>query len=295
MIALPESRPAQDYREALARIEAFKALDDASILPEARTALYGHGAPASLAVVLFHGYTNNPAQYSEFAPMLQARGVNVFVPRMPEHGDRDRLTDRLKNLTAERLVASASEAVDIAFGLGERVGLLGISMGGTLAAYFGQFRKVAVAVPVAPDFALLQMPYGVSRAVMKLVSWFPNAFFWWDPRLKTKLQPHTAYPRFSTHALAQTMRVSYDVRAAAHRERQAAERIVTIVNRCDPAVNNEVTAETVTDWAGWNREGTQYVEMRNLPEWHDVIDPRNANAPTAIVYPRLLEALGAGP
>lgn len=292
MIALPDSRPAADYAEARARAQTFMALDDASILPEARTALFDGGKRAPLAVVLFHGYTNNPAQFSKFAPMLHERGVNVFVPRMPEHGDKDRMTKRLDKLTAEAVIASASEAVDIAFGLGERVGVLGISMGGSLSAYFAQHRKIAIAVPVAPEFGLLQLPYGVSRALAWVVRHLPNMYLWWDPRLKASLQPKTAYPRFSTHALIQTLRIGDDVYAASEKQRQLADRIVPVVNRCDPAVNNEVTHEVATNWAGWNRDCVDYVEMRNLPEWHDIIDWRNPKAPVDIVYPRLLQALG---
>jgi esterase/lipase len=292
MLEQPASRPAADYAEAMERVRAFQALDDDSILPEARTALFDCGKRTPLAVVLFHGYTNNPAQYSKFAPMLHERGVNVLVPRMPEHGDKDRLTRRIESLTAEAVLASANEAVDIAFGLGERTGVLGISMGGSLSAYFAQHRNVSIAVPVAPEFGLLQLPYGVSRAIAWIVGHVPNANLWWDPRLKTALQPKTAYPRFSTHALMQTLRIGDEVHAASEKQRQLAERIVPVVNRCDPAVNNEVTQEVATNWAGWNRNGVDYVEMRNLPEWHDIIDWRNAKAPVDIVYPRLLQALG---
>jgi esterase/lipase len=292
MLEPPASRPARDYAEGLERARAFMALDDASILPEARTALLDTGARAPLAVVLIHGFTNNPAQYSAFAPMLRERGVNVFIPRMPEHGDCDRMTTRLTHLTAEALIASTFEAIDVACGLGDRVGVLGISMGGALAAYAAQHRNVAIAVPVAPDFALLQMPLGVSRALAWLMRVAPNLFVWWDPRLKQALQPHTAYPRFPTHALGQTLRVGDEVYAAAKRERQAAERIVTVVNAADPAVNNEATQEISSDWSGWKSGGADYVVLRNLPEWHDIIDPRNHLARTDIVYPRLLAALG---
>jgi alpha-beta hydrolase superfamily lysophospholipase len=268
------------------------ALDDASILPEAHTALLDHGTRTPLAVVLFHGITNNPVQYAEFAPMLRDRGVNVFVPRLPEHGDRDRMTDRIARLTAETLLASAGEAVDIACGLGERVGVLGISMGGSLAAYFAQNRPIAVAVPVAPDFALLQLPYGVSRTLARIVLTLPNFFFWWDPRTRTRQRPLTAYPRCSTRALMQTLRIGDDVYAEAQKKRQLAERVVTVVNRCDPAVNNEATQQVSLEWSGWNRKGVEYVELRRLPENHDIIDPQNPLARTQLVYPRLLEALG---
>jgi alpha-beta hydrolase superfamily lysophospholipase len=294
MIALPPSRPANGYAEALQRAQTFMALDDESIMPRARSALLDHGERTPLAIVCFHGITNNPAQYEGFAPMLHERGANVFVPRMPEHGASDRMTDRLSKLTAEAVLASAGEAVDIAFGLGERVGLIGISMGGMLAAYFAQYRSIAVAVPVAPDFALVQMPYGVSRLFAWIVLKAPNFFFWWNPRTRSSMRPSTAYPRCSTHALMQTLRIGDDVHRAAPARAPLAERIVAVVNRCDPAVNNEVTAEICMAWSTWNRSDVRYVELRNLPENHDIIDPQNPLARTGLVYPTLLEALGVG-
>jgi esterase/lipase len=293
--AAPESRPARGYAEAIERARAFQALDGPDILPAARTALLVRDAPAPLAVVLLHGYTNSPAQYASLAPMLFAAGLNVFVPRMPEHGDADRMTARIANLTAEALLRSAGEALDIACGLGERIGVLGISMGGVLAAYFAQYRPVDVAVPVAPDFALLQLPYGVSRAFVRLLSWLPNRFVWWDPREKAHHKPATAYPRFSTHALVQTLEISDDVYRASQLQRPLGKRIVTVVNRCDPAINNEATERVVRAWTGWNPNATQYVELRNLPENHDIVDPANPFARTELVYPVLLTALQSEP
>lgn len=295
MIASIASDPAQSYAEAIARAQAFMARDDASILPQARTALLSHGSQRPLALVLLHGFTNNPAQYAEFAPLLYERGANVFVPRMPEHGDRDRMTTRLRNLTAGTLLASANEAVDIACGLGERVAVLGISMGGSLAAYFAQFRALALAVPVAPDFALLQLPYAISHLLERVLLLVPNFFLWWDPRARLHQRPHTAYPRFPTRALAQTLRIGDDVYAAARVTPQLATQIVTIVNRCDPAVNNDVTRAICSEWQGWNRQGVAYVELTDLPQNHDIIDPENPLARTGLVYPKLLDALSVSP
>ena len=291
MIALPASRPANGYADAIARGRAFIGLDDETIMPCARTKLLDHGERTPLAVVCFHGITNNPAQYDVLAPMLYERGANVFIPRLPEHGDADRMTDRLSKLTAEALLAGAAEAVDIACGLGERVGVVGISMGGMLAAYFAQYRSIAVGVPVAPDFALVQMPYGVSRLFAWIIRKLPNFFFWWDRRARLRMRPLAAYPRCSTHALMQTMRVGDDVYRAARLRAPLAERIVAVVNRCDPAVNNEVTLEICTEWSTWNRGRVSYVELRNLPENHDILDPQNPRARTELVYPKLLEAL----
>ncbi|MGA8533992.1 MAG: alpha/beta fold hydrolase [Candidatus Tumulicola sp.] len=292
-LVLPERKPAQSYGDGLERARAIMALDGADVLPAAHSALLEHGRRTPLAVVLLHGYTNNPAQYAAFAPQLFQRGVNVFVPRMPEHGDRDRLTARIAGLTAGALVRGVAEALDAASGLGERVGVLGISMGGSLAAYVAQHWEVAVAVPVAPDFALLELPYSVSRFAGRVLSVLPNLFMWWDPRERARHQPLTAYPRFSTRALAQTLLIGDDVHAAARLEPPRAVRIVTIVNRCDPAVNNEVTQQISLEWTGWRPRGVEYVELRGLPENHDIVDPQNPLARTDRVYPMLLKALGA--
>lgn len=292
MLVAPASHPAADYAAGLAAARAFVARDDvASILPEARSALFDCGKRTPLAVVLLHGLTNNPAQYAVFAPQLHALGVNVFVPRMPEHGKRDRMTTGIANLTAEMLLESASEALDIASGLGERVAVLGISMGGVLAAYFAQHRAVDVAVPVAPDFALLQLPYGLSYCVERLGLLLPNFFLWWDPRVKGKLLPHTSYPRFSTHALMQTLRIADDVVRAAREVAPQGARITTIVNRCDPAVNNQVARSVSDAWCARTHGSVEFVEMHDLPEWHDIIQPHTPNARIEIVYPRLLRVL----
>ena len=168
--------------------------------------------------MLFHGLTNSPAQYSAFAPMLFERGVNVLVPRMPEHGNRDRMTTRIAEVTPEALLSTANEAVDIACGLGERTGVLGISMGALLAGYCAQFRRLDEAVLIAPNFGLLHLP----RFACRLLSWglraFPNRFMWWDPRVRDTRGPLAAYPRFPTRVLGATMSIAdavYECRAKA--------------------------------------------------------------------------------
>ena len=267
--------------------------DDARILPQARTELLTIGRRSELSVVLLHGLTNSPSQYSAFAPMLFERGINVLVPRMPEHGDRDRMTTRIAGVTPEALVRAANEAVDVACGLGERIGVLGISMGALLAGYCAQFRRLDVAVLIAPNFGLLRLP----RFAGRLLSWglraFPNRFMWWDPRVRDTRRPFAAYPRFPTRVLGGTMSIADAVYDAARRQPPLTRRIVTIVNRNDPAVSNAVTEQVVKGWQRWDPQGVSYVELENLPRHHDIVDPEQPLARTDLVYPRLLEALGA--
>lgn len=254
--------------------------------------LLQHGERAPFSAVLLHGLTNNPAQFTQFAPLLYERGVNVFVPRMPEHGARNRLTKRPAQLTAEALLCAANEAVDIACGLGERVGVLGISVGASITAYFAQFRDVAIAVPVAPVFAILRLPFAANRLVERVGLLLPNRFLWWNPWARESQPPASAYPRFSTRALMQSLRIGDEVYFAALSQPPRASRIVTIVNRSDPAVNNRVTRRISEAWTRSNPDGVAYIELAGLPRLHDIIDPQQPHGCTELVYPRLLEALG---
>ena len=285
-----QSRPARSYAEAKERVEKLKALDaDPSIVPAAHTKLYDCGERTKLAVVLLHGLTNHPGQYVQLAPQVQALGVNVLVPRLPEQGDRDRMTTRLELLTAQMLLASANEAVDIACGLGERVCVLGISTSGLLCAYFAQHRAdVAHAIVVSPVFALLKLPYGISRLAGEAMRKLPNFFMWWDPRNKENILPPTGYPRFATHALGQCLLLADDVWDASRDVPFAGGRATLITNERDPAVNNHASDSVALAWQRFRREFTQAYRFTDLPENHDIIDPQNAQPRTEIVYPVLL-------
>jgi esterase/lipase len=276
----------------MARARAVMERDTPEIVAAGRTALFENGKRAPRAVVLLHGLTNHPGQFVDFAPLVHARGFNVIVPRMPYHGYADRMTHAIAALTAEGLVAAAYEAVDIAAGLGETVAVLGISMGGLLSAHLAQYHsRIALAVPIAPDFGLLRLPRSVTRVLGAVFRALPNWFQWWDPRIKAAQRPRTAYPQFSTHALMQTVRIGDDVHVAAQREHSKAGRIVVVDNAADPAVNNAVTNQVVACWRTHRTDGVDVVTYTDLPKNHDIIDPDNPLARTDVVYPRLLDIL----
>jgi alpha-beta hydrolase superfamily lysophospholipase len=292
VLAPPASSPAGGYIDGLAKARVIMARDDARIGPTAKTLLLDHGARTPWSVVLFHGFTNHPGQFAQFAAQLYALGVNVLVPRMPLHGYADRMTDALKSLTAEMLLECSYQAADAATGLGERVAIAGLSMGGSICAYLAQYRAdIATSMPIAPDFGLLNLPRWALDVLAPTVLALPNFFLWWDPRAKENQRPQTAYPRFSTHALMQTVRIGSAAYHAANREPARARRIATVVNTHDPAVSNAVTLEVLHRWQHLRASGIEYVELTDLPENHDIIDPDNPLARTDLVYPKLIEVL----
>lgn len=290
MLLQPLNRPASTYDEALQRVRAMGALDDDSILPAAYTRLYSHDRMMPLAIVLLHGITNNPQQYDLLASQLHSRGHNVFVPRLPEQGDRNRMTPRLKSLTAERLLATADEAVDIAQGLGKRVVIAGISTSGLVCAYFAQYRRdIALAVPINPVFSVLTLSHWLNQVVERALLVVPNFFFWWDPRVKERQLPLHAYPRVPTHALMQCLRIGDDVYENSRSSPPLCGAVTMVTNRLDPAVNNNVTHEVVRFWQRRAPQTVRSFEFNELSKNHDIIDPLNPVAQVDGVYPRLIE------
>jgi pimeloyl-ACP methyl ester carboxylesterase len=127
---------ASAVRAARAVIDAETAA--AGVRPSSRSRLLSHGTRTSRAVLLLHGYTHGPEQMGDLAQDFHDRGYNVWVPRGPGHGTTDPHGHRL--ITTDGLLAYASEALDVAAGLGDEVGVVGISAGAVLAIRLAQQR-----------------------------------------------------------------------------------------------------------------------------------------------------------
>jgi alpha-beta hydrolase superfamily lysophospholipase len=129
-----------DFAAATRVAEAVMAAESADPLvrPESRSRLLSHGTRTGKAVLLLHGYTLGPDQYDRLAREFFARGYNVWIPRAPRHGLVDRQAHH--GVEAGELTAYAAEAVDVAAGLGDEVGVVGISGGAVLATWLAQFR-----------------------------------------------------------------------------------------------------------------------------------------------------------
>ena len=222
--------------------------------------------------------------------MVHARGENVYVPRLPYHGYRNRMTRAIGDLTTVDIEQASTEAARLTAGLGANVAALGISVGATMALWLAQTGGVANAVGVAPFLMVPYLPRVPGMLLMSVLQTLPNHFVWWDPRRKEQMVPEYGYPGFWTHCLAQCTLAGAVISAAAAREMPAAPRCTVVINAQDPAVNNGPARELI---ARWRRHGAAYglEEWDDLGRVHDVIDPSTYPAAVALVYPRLLTLL----
>jgi alpha-beta hydrolase superfamily lysophospholipase len=285
--------PAASYEEALQRIAAAGAAEGPEIAPECRTNLLTHGARTARAVVLLHGLTNCPEQFRALGERLYRRGANVYIPRLPEHGLADRMTPALVRLDAQAMCAATDQAVDIGRGLGDSVVVVGLCIGGTMAAWAAQERADVVrAVAIAPLQGLARARGPLALPAMNLMLALPNQFIWWDGKVKMNLPgPKHVYPRFSTRSVAQTLLLGTAVAADAQRAPPATGSIVVITVGSDLAVDNGAVARLLGLWRTHGARVTAYEFPARLNLNHDIIDPEQVSGNPALVYPVLLDLI----
>ncbi len=284
--------PAPDYAGALQRMAALAALDTPRVKPACRSRLLTHDARTERAIVMFHGFTNCPAQFSQLAEAFFARGYNVLVPRIPQHGLESMATD-LGQLSPADLLATARRSLDIAHGLAPHVTVLGFSMGGGLAAWCVQNRAdVDRVIMISPNIGLAAVPRWATRPSANLLSILPNFFRWWDEEKKeSRSGPAHVYPRFSSRGVATMLRMNLTVLKQSLDAPPAVEELVVITNPCDDVVRNAATAELVHNW---RNHGTKVTTHEAPADWqliHDLMDPAQPEQQVDRVYPFLLERI----
>lgn len=272
---------------ARARLDAINAreCDDPRVAPKSRTGWWLHDAVAPVAVVLLHGFTSNPQQYAQLAPQLAARGHAVIVPRIRYHGYADRLSDEIAALTAADWEHDALEAIAVAALAGQRVVVAGISVAGTLCGWLAARVAIDHAIAIAPFCGVRELPGRANDLLGSGLRTFPNRFSWWDPRRKMEQLPPHAYPRFSTRALGEGLRLSTELTDGAANGAHA-RRATLVQNTAEPIVNNPYARRRFA------RLQPLGVDVRTVEicvrHTHDVIEPTIPQARPAVVYPKLI-------
>ena len=289
----PAPTPLHDYLEAARAVQQLAAAEGDAVNPLCHTRLLGHGAKTARTIVIFHGISNCPQQFAALAALLYARGYNVLLARLPRQGMADRLSDAPAAATAEEAVAAGQSLVDIAHGLGDEVTVVGMSGGGTLAAWLAQNRPdIARTVLVAPMFGVQAFPASLTRPIAMAVRLLPNWWGWFDPVLQEKAPgPQHAYPRYSSRTIAEYLRLGAEVADAARAGAPAVHDIRIVNNLNDESVRPELARAVATEWQAHGASVFLYEFPVSAGLKHDLIDPGQPDAAVDVVYPYLLEVI----
>ena len=279
-----------DYGDSVLAIEKKIASEVAPVADYGNSIFLTHGMKTGRVVVFYHGFTNCPRQYEELAKRFFERGYNVYVPRVPHHGVGDLQTKEIGKLTIQELMDVCNSSIDIARGLGEKVTVLGLSMGGVMAAWNAQFRDdIDTAVVIVPSFGWYFFP-GIVKPLINLSFLFPNMFLWWDPIKKmNRNSPYSMYHHFSSHGMGHILRLGLSVLRASKNKAPSAKRIVFMTNEIDTAVDGVNTKRLYNNWKCNGASIKQYCFSKDHKMEHDIIDPLHPYAKIDFVYDKIFE------
>lgn len=121
-------------------------------------------------MLLLHGFGDTPQTLGYLAGALNAAGYSVRAPLLPGHG---RTVEEFARSRASEWMASAREEYDLMLGSYRQVGLVGLSMGGALAAIIAaDAPKLSALVLLAP---YVGMPAFLTTAALLHRAWGPLA------------------------------------------------------------------------------------------------------------------------
>lgn len=278
----PDPHPAASYEAALDRVAAEWKYEDERVSPRGRTLLLTRGGRTNVVYVLLHGLTASPAQFAALADSLFDSGANVYVPRLPHHAERNGDARILKRINADGLRRFGDSVADVAAGLGDTVVVVGISAGGTVAAWMGEHRaEVFRVVLIAPALAPQVFSGKKQTVLMRLTARAPN--------ITRQSPPDTARPDrnpgYATHALVEMFRLGASVRETAARQPPTAREFVTLLNENDRSVSWDAAVETSRNWEKSGAATRVYAFPKGLRYPHNVWDPNDGSTDPAIVFP----------
>ena len=112
------------------------------------------------AVLLLHGFGDTPQTLTYLADELHARGWDVHAPLLPGHG---RTLRSFSSSRATQWVGAAREALDYMLARYDRVSLVGLSMGGAIAAILAAERERIVSLVLLAPY--VELPPRLRRLV----------------------------------------------------------------------------------------------------------------------------------
>lgn len=99
------------------------------------------------AVLLFHGFTSSPKEFSELALRLNVSGYAVYAPLLPGHGTTP---EDLASVTKQHWLSFAESSYRYLAARYSSISVLGFSMGAALAIHVAALLPIHKLVLVAP-------------------------------------------------------------------------------------------------------------------------------------------------
>jgi len=279
---------ALEYDAAASRVAARQAAESSVVVRGLGSILMTHGRRTPRVYVLLHGFTDVPTQFQVVGQHLFDSGDNVYIPRLPHHGERVGPVRALGRVRALELAAFGDSSIEIARGLGDSVIVVGLSAGGAIAGAIAQAREVRRTVLIAPAIAPGQMAdEDAERTLLAITSRLPEY-------TRKSAPSDTANPEYiqgiSSHGLSEVLGLGRRVRDDAGKRAPATKDIVFLLNERDATVSDAASVDLADRWHdhGANVAIYRFPAKANLP--HNVMEINARGGNVEIAFP-VVEAL----
>ena len=235
-----------DFDQAVSRIAQRKKLEDSVVVRGLGSIFMSHSYPTPRVYVLFHGFTDVPPQFEVIGKRLFDAGANVYIPRLPHHGERLAPVRALGRVHGDELAAFGDSSVDIARGLGDSVVVVGLSAGGVIAGWIAQRRTdVRRAVLIAPAIGPGRVSDDDALALVMIASRLPDV-------RRTNAPTDTTTPEYlqgiSTRGLSEVLKLGHRVREDAGDNPPAVKDIAFLLSERDQTVSEAASLDLAQRW-----------------------------------------------
>ena len=287
-----QPNPINDYDQAVARVEQLQQEGKPITKEISHSILMTHGDKTEDVYVLVHGVTNAPREFEELGKMLYDQGANVLILRMPKHGLLSGDIKELKNLKPTAIREYADTVIDIASGLGDNMTVIGLSAGGTVAAWMAQNRpEVDRAIIMSPFLGIAETPMWLDPILMRAFMRLPG----FSIGGKSEADRSWVYKGESSKGLAVFMLMGQALFKQAKDTPPEADAIFIMTTGADTAADNDWADKLAEVWRaqGANVDTYRFPKSEHVP--HASIDPFTAEAIRQKVYDKIFEWLQAHP
>ncbi len=287
-----QPNPINDYDQAVARVEQLQQEETPITREVSRSILMTHGEKTDDVYVLVHGVTNAPHEFEELGQMFYDQGANVLILRMPQHGLLSGDIKELKNLKPEAVREYADTVIDIASGLGDNMTVIGLSAGGTVAAWMAQNRpEVDRAIVMSPFLGIAETPMFLDPILMRAFLRLPG----FSIGGKSEADRAWVYKGESSKGLAIFMLMGQALFKQAEETPPQADAIFILTTGADTAADNGWADKLAEVWRaqGANVDAYEFPKSEHVP--HASVDPFTDEAIRQKVYGKIFEWLQANP
>ena len=277
-----------DYDDAAGRVARRKGLEDSVVVRGLGSILMSHGRRTPRVYVLFHGFTDVPPQFEVIGKALFEDGANVYIPRLPHHGERLSPVRALGRVHGPELAAFGDSSVDIAHGLGDSIVVVGLSAGGVIAGWIAQTRTdVRRAVLIAPAIGPGRVSDDDALALVMIASRLPDV-------RRTNAPTDTTTPEYlqgiSTRGLAEVLKLGHRVREDAGNKPPGVKDMAFLLSERDQTVSEAAALDLAQRW--FDRGATvsvfRFPNSVGLP--HNILEVASRGGNPDIAFP-VVEAL----